>query len=198
MADTISGPIPSPGISVAGIFRGIGIVAGGSALARKSDLTRGAKPPRADRRERREPTGREPRANENTEPELKPAARLSILRWTFAAALLFVLVLSMWPMPDPPTLSTGWDKTDHIATYFLLGCLGLVAWRQRSGRVLAGLVAYGGAIELLQSLVPSRVGDWQDVMANVAGVLLAAAAIGWSNARRTRSLGAERYRTTNG
>lgn len=134
----------------------------------------------------------------NTEPELNPAARLSILRWTFAAALLFVLVLSMWPMPEPPTLSTGWDKTDHIATYFLLGCLGLIAWRPRSGRVLAGLVAYGGAIELLQSLVPSRVGDWQDVMANVAGVLLAAAAIGWSNARRTRSLGAERYRTTNG
>lgn len=131
------------------------------------------------------------------EPELTPAARLSILRWTFAIALLVVLVLSMLPMEEEPTLSTGWDKTDHIATYFLLGWLGLASWRQRRARVLAGLLAYSIAIEWLQSLTSTRTGDWEDVIANATGLLLAAAALGWADARRRRSVGAERYRTTN-
>lgn len=112
-------------------------------------------------------------------------------------ALLVVLVLSMWPMPEEPTLSTGWDKTDHIATYFLLGWLGLAAWRRRSGRMLIGLLAYSIAIEGLQSLTASRTGDWADVVANAAGLLLAAAAVGWADARRRKSVDAERYRTTN-
>lgn len=125
------------------------------------------------------------------------ASRLSILRWTFAAALLVVLALSLWPMPEEPTLSTGWDKTDHVATYLLLGWLGLASWRHRSGRVLIGLLAYSVVIEWLQSLTASRTGDWGDVIANALGLLSAAAAIAMAEARRRRSVEAERYRTTN-
>lgn len=47
------------------------------------------------------------------------------LRLLFAAALAAVLVVSLWPMVEPPPINTGWDKTDHVAAFVVLGLLGL-------------------------------------------------------------------------
>src|SRR5690606_10199656 len=52
------------------------------------------------------------------------------LRLLFAAALAAVLVLSLWPLTEPPPLHTGWDKTDHLAAFVALGLLGLPSWPQ--------------------------------------------------------------------
>jgi len=95
-------------------------------------------------------------------------------RLTFGAALVVVLILSLWPTPEPLPLNTGWDKTDHVAAFAALGLLGLPAWPQLRARVLLGLVAYGGLIELLQGLTVYRQADWGDLLADAAGGALAA------------------------
>ncbi len=118
----------------------------------------------------------------------------------FACALAGVLILSLWPLDQPPPVNTGWDKTDHLLAYLVLALLGLQAFGclpeaaylrfpflSLPGRaVLLGLLAFGGAVELLQGLTETRHASWQDMLANGLGILL-----GWLlpaiwNARRTR------------
>jgi VanZ family protein len=84
--------------------------------------------------------------------------------------LLSVAVLSLIPAPD-----TGVDdKLIHFVTYFVLGgWFGLLA----SGRTalawtVAGLIAYGMLIELLQGMTSYRYEEWGDVVANSGGVIL--------------------------
>jgi VanZ family protein len=84
--------------------------------------------------------------------------------------LLAVGVLSLMPVAD-----TGVnDKLSHFVTYFLLaGWFGLLA----SGRpallwTVAGLIAFGVLIELLQGMTSYRYQEWGDVLANSSGVVL--------------------------
>ena len=109
------------------------------------------------------------------------------LRQLFATALAAVLVLSLWPMPEPPPLHTGWDKTDHLAAFAVLGLLGLPSWPAHRSRVLAGLLAYGALIELLQGFTVHRHGDWRDLVADAIGVGIAALVFArWQLRRRTQ------------
>ena len=89
--------------------------------------------------------------------------------WVCLAAVLY-LALS----PTAPVSPSGWDKVNHVFAFSVLGVLGLTAWPGRHWRVAACLVAYGCAIELLQVLTATRQADWQDVVADVAGLCLAA------------------------
>jgi len=99
---------------------------------------------------------------------------IRLLRFAFGAALVAVLIVSLWPTTEPLPMNTGWDKTDHVAAFLALGLLGLPAWRQWPARVFAGLVAYGGLIEVLQGLTVYRQADWGDLLADAMGVALAA------------------------
>ncbi len=46
-----------------------------------------------------------------------------------------------------------------------------LAWRRLSWRpVVLVLLAYGGAIELIQSQLPPREGDWADLLADGIGI----------------------------
>jgi len=109
------------------------------------------------------------------------------LRLFFAAALAVVLVLSLWPLPEPSPLGTGWDKADHVAAFVALGLLGLPSWPAHRSRVLAGLLAYGALIELLQGFTVHRQGDWRDLVADAIGIGLAALAFaGWQLRRRAQ------------
>jgi len=87
-----------------------------------------------------------------------------------ALLLLLVAVLSLLPVSG-----TGVnDKLAHLVTYFILGSWFalladnryLLAW------TFAGLVAYGGMIELLQGMTSYRDGEWGDLVANSSGVAL--------------------------
>lgn len=95
------------------------------------------------------------------------------LRLLFASALAAVLVVSLWPLPESSPLSTGWDKADHVAAFLALGLLGLPSWPGYRTRVLAGLLAYGALIEVLQGFTVHRQGDWRDWVADAVGIGLA-------------------------
>ena len=94
-------------------------------------------------------------------------------------------------MPDDvPVPGTGWDKANHALAFAVLALLGSRGWPARAGTVLAGLLLYGALIECLQTLTPTRVGEWADLAADAAGL-----AIAWTwlrlrvPAKRRRSAG---------
>jgi len=94
--------------------------------------------------------------------------RLIVVWYGFGALLLLlVAILSLIPAPD-----TGVnDKLSHLLTYFLLGgWFGvLAANRPVLAWTFAGLVAYGGAIELLQGTTDYRFAEWADLLADAVG-----------------------------
>ncbi len=73
-----------------------------------------------------------------------------------------------------------WDKLQHFGAYALLGGLATVSMQAR-GRwlwALAGLIAFGGALEILQGMV-GRDMSFHDEIANTLGVIAGGAA-GWA------------------
>ena len=99
--------------------------------------------------------------------------RLAWLWYLAGILLLFgVAILSLIQLPPGgPQVN---DKLTHLLVYALLSGWFSILARQLSALiwVIAGLIAYGILIELLQSLTAYRQAEWGDVMANSAGVLL--------------------------
>lgn len=96
-----------------------------------------------------------------------------IVQATFWGCSLAVLYLAL--SPDPVASISSWDKANHVFAFFVLGTLGWAAWPARRNTTLIGLFAYGCLIEVLQSFTATRLGDWHDVVADVAGLLMARA-----------------------
>lgn len=115
-------------------------------------------------------------------------------RWRLPARVAFALltaavgVLGLLPHPDAVP-SSGWDKLDHSGGFAALMATAMPARLGRAWRVALVLVAYGGAIELLQQAVPGRSAEWGDLLADAIGVGLGwavgRAALGWLQGRRT-------------
>ncbi|HWI82211.1 VanZ family protein [Ramlibacter sp.] len=99
-------------------------------------------------------------------------------RWAFWLCLGAVLVLALM-RPTHFMPSTGWDKANHALAFAVLAILGCLSYPGRGPRVLAGLLAYGALIELLQTLTGYRSGEWLDLVADTIGL-----ALGWQIARR--------------
>jgi VanZ family protein len=101
-----------------------------------------------------------------------------------AQALLAVLLVAVaWlaftPAP-PPQADTGWDKANHALAFAVLALVAECGWwphPQRSRRVALGLLAYGALIELVQSRIPERSGEWADWLADAIGIALALALV---------------------
>ena len=96
---------------------------------------------------------------------------LPIWRGLLALAMLALLVLSLVPATTPLP-STGWDKTNHLLGFATLAFLGQRAFPGRSLAVFCGLMAYGGLIEILQSLTPDRAAEFGDLLADGIGLLI--------------------------
>ena len=96
-----------------------------------------------------------------------------------AGAMLFwpALAVVIWGelTPHPPKLAGPWhwDKLDHFTAYFGLSLLATLACglRRRLVWVFLAVVALGGGLEILQTLV-GRDGEWGDFLANDLGALL--------------------------
>lgn len=115
---------------------------------------------------------------------------------TFWAALLVVLALgagglAIMPHP-PPTLDTGWDKFNHVLAFSALAfCARLAAagsrWPVPAWQAL--VFAWGVLIELAQTQVPGRHGEWPDLLADAVGMAIGAAAawlmLRWPRVTRT-------------
>ena len=83
--------------------------------------------------------------------------------------LLAVGIVSLVPAPD---VGVG-DKLSHLVTYFTLAAwFSLLATSRASlGWTIAGLLAYGILLELLQGMTGYRYAEWGDVLANASGTL---------------------------
>lgn len=103
----------------------------------------------------------------------KPSA-LRILAWAaFAAAVAWTFWSGLVPVSSLPRVSM-WDKAAHAVNYALLAVLLWAATRGRRPWLSAFLlVCLGALVEVAQSLTGYRTGDWQDAVANAAGVLAA-------------------------
>lgn len=100
-----------------------------------------------------------------------PLSTLS--RTLFGMSLIGITLLACWPT-DELEMGTGWDKTNHLLAFFVLFLLADYSW---SGQGLlkfkvAGLLAYGLLLELLQGFVPNRELSLLDLMTNGLGMLL--------------------------
>jgi VanZ family protein len=92
----------------------------------------------------------------------------------FFCALLSVTVLALLPTEflSSPVFN-WWDKAQHALAFTVLGILGFVAFPVRIRQLALGLVLYGVAIELAQLAVGWRFGEWEDVLADISGVMVA-------------------------
>ena len=106
------------------------------------------------------------------------------LRWRgfwLAAGTTLVLLIT-WLCLRPSSGGDQWfpyaDKFQHAAAFLALGGLLLaLAERARYAAVCAALLAFGGAIEVAQYLMPyGRSAEWADLAADGLGILLAALA----------------------
>jgi VanZ family protein len=112
----------------------------------------------------------------STSPPRSARQELSLIRLWYAcgAALLFAVALVSL-MPAPPSIGVS-DKLSHLLTYTLLSGWFCLLARRRTALAfsIAGLMAYGMMIELLQGMTGYRYAEWGDVLANGAGCLLGA------------------------
>ena len=94
----------------------------------------------------------------------------------FVFSLIALTVLALLPVEllTAPVFD-WWDKAQHALAFVVLSLLGFAACPAHGARVVLGLVLYGVGIELAQRAVGWRYGEWQDVVADSVGVMLAVA-----------------------
>tara|TARA_R110002167_G_scaffold66848_2_gene189148 strand:+ start:1830 stop:2216 length:387 start_codon:yes stop_codon:yes gene_type:complete len=94
--------------------------------------------------------------------------------------LLMITALSLWPVDQLPEVP-GSDKTHHLLAYALLMFPAALAHPRRW--LLHGLffIGWSGAIELIQPHM-NRYGEWADMAANIAGVVMGYS-LAWLSAR---------------
>jgi VanZ family protein len=99
-------------------------------------------------------------------------------RWqpAWRALLLSLMCLAAWFAFIPATPSArpdGFDKIEHLVAFASLGVAASFTTNpglRRTVLAAAGLVLYGGFIELVQSQLPTRTADWADMLADSVGV----------------------------
>ena len=108
-----------------------------------------------------------------------PQAEARTRPWRWALLLLAGMITVLALMPAPPQQANlGWDKLNHLAAFAALALCAVFGWRSSPASrrivVLLGLLAFGGAIELVQLQVPNRSGEWSDLGADALGIGLGA------------------------
>lgn len=99
------------------------------------------------------------------------------VRALFWASVIFSFVMAV--LPHPPRIpGNPNDKLQHIAAFVTMSAIGAVAYpRSRLLKLLAGLSAFGAAIEIVQAIPAlhrdSDLRDWVADTAAVSVVLLA-------------------------
>ncbi len=99
--------------------------------------------------------------------------------WRLLLALLLVAVAWLALTPEPPReLDTGWDLSNHALAFCALAfaaCLARPGPLPRLLPALAGVLAFGVLIELLQLGIPGRQGEWRDLLADTVGLAVGTA-----------------------
>jgi VanZ family protein len=110
----------------------------------------------------------------------------TLFRAGFAASVLLVVVLSVLPQEVVPVFRIS-DKVAHFIAYAAIAALGVLGFQGAAGGVVIGVVALGGALEVVQAYIPGRSAELLDFVVDVVGV-----AAGYLLARLLRPLWAQR------
>ncbi|AMO72238.1 hypothetical protein [Sphingorhabdus sp. M41] len=96
-----------------------------------------------------------------------------IFRTLFWLLLGIILAISLMPAGDAPTVFAN-DKLNHGLAFFTLSLMARLLWtRAHVASLFVLLMAFGGAIEILQlSMGFGRDADWMDFAADIAAILL--------------------------
>lgn len=97
-----------------------------------------------------------------------------LFAWAWAGLVIVVAAAALTPGHAAPTLSPL-DKLDHLLAFAALATTGALAQRAGWKAVLVvgvSMTAFGGLIELLQTAIPGRRGDWADLLADAAGIAI--------------------------
>ncbi|MNE26126.1 VanZ like family protein [compost metagenome] len=93
--------------------------------------------------------------------------------WVLAFTICLVSVLALALMKNPSALlNTGWDKGNHVLAFTVLTFLGRMSFPAQRALLLLGLLGYGVLIENLQLMTGYRFGEYQDLAADVVGMVL--------------------------
>src|SRR5262245_10012606 len=95
------------------------------------------------------------------------------LRYFFTAGAIAVIVLSLLPGRDMPSLGVS-DKIEHVIAYAVLGLAGGLAFPTRRSTILllALLPTLGIALEIAQLAVPGRSAEVADALADSIGTAI--------------------------
>lgn len=98
-----------------------------------------------------------------------------VYRITFWCLLAAVAIMSMVSFYSPKQIFDWQDKLHHLLAYavlfwFLLGAYGK---QQKIWKLGVCLAVFSGLIEIAQSYTGHRQAELMDLMANIAGILLA-------------------------
>jgi hypothetical protein len=85
-----------------------------------------------------------------------------------AALALVILVLSLIPLPAPPSMP-GTDKQQHLIAYAALTLPCAVLWPRALLWVLPLIVLEAGLVEIVQPYV-NRMREWADFVAGLKGI----------------------------
>lgn len=97
----------------------------------------------------------------------RPAWRVLLL-----ALMAAVCTLAFAPAP-PEAVDTGWDKGNHALAFAVLAVVAALAFwpaRRRDLWLTIGLLAFGAFIEVVQTQIPGRAGEWPDLVADATGI----------------------------
>jgi VanZ family protein len=96
--------------------------------------------------------------------------------WRLLLALLLITISYLALSPAPPkTVDTGWDKLNHLSAFVALTVAASFSAKASLRHALLSaiaLLAYGGLIEIVQTFLPPREGDWADLLADALGIAL--------------------------
>jgi len=99
--------------------------------------------------------------------------RVGLIRLGFFAALVIIFVMALIPLPEAFSMFSWQDKVEHVGVFMVLGLLGIASRLSRPPQTLAGVLAYGGLIELVQGMTTYRTADPADLLADACGLVLA-------------------------
>jgi VanZ family protein len=111
-------------------------------------------------------------------PDLGELLHAPARRRGWRALLLLTMAGVSWfafvPDPGGPRFAHA-DKLNHFlafGTLAVLAALCTASGLRPAAVALVGLLAYGGFIELVQTQLPTRRGDWTDWLADGVGIVL--------------------------
>ncbi len=96
----------------------------------------------------------------------------SLWRIIWGVLMAVVGYLAFTPEP-PPSADMGWDKLNHSSAFAAMAfaaCFSFPRSLRRQCTGLAGMLAYGGLIEIVQLFIPGRTGEWADLLADALGI----------------------------